>query len=187
MPKGAVPGGDCLGPETRRAKRNGNTNFSSACGCSSLAVDSAPQLQLHGYGLRNEFSYWKSAPRVVGNPQTLATGEAPGGDRAGSLAWNLDSEFRAFVPGPGFSSTLPWFLGLSFERKALVPETNAPSQGWLVIRRLKGTAGARAGKAGLSLTGATCAEKCRTRFSDVSLGAQQVSPGTETSPLPRVD
>jgi len=117
----------------------------------------------------------------VENPQTLATGEAPGVVSAVSLP-----DWRALghlLLDPFFSSTLPCYPSWPFEHKKLVPEANAPSHGWLVIEKIGrgGTGGEleAAGIAGLGI-GATSAEKCRTSFHGVSLGAQQVSPGTGT-------
>lgn len=111
-------------------------------------------------------------PRIVGNLQALATAEAPG---VVALACTPDSRARALVPGPGFSSALPCLVALSFEHNELVPETKAQSHGWLVTRRLKRHRGSECRE---DQVWATSAEKCRT-ISNVSLGAQEVSPGTK--------
>jgi hypothetical protein len=96
----------------------------------------------------------------VGNPQTLATGEASGGCQR-----CLSADSRAWDPlflDPFLASHSFVLSGLPFEGKKLVPEANAPSHLWLVTEKI-GKDGREENQEQYDWDLGS-AEKCRSRF-----------------------
>ena len=90
-----------------------------------------------------------------------------------------------FVPGPVFSSTLPCYQGFAIRApKSWYLRLTHHHMGWLVIERIgRDGAGGEPGAAGTAGTG-DWGQRLPKNAAQVSLGAQQVSPGTGTGTSP---